>query len=910
MKEPKKAGTLLRTLLATAVSLALTPAYAQEETIEEIVVTGVRASIINSIDQKREADGFVDAVSAEDLGKFPDLNLSESLQRIPGLTLARNDFGDGSSINLRGLGPAFSRVEINGITGTVNDARGGGFNFEILASELFSNVRVKKSFNARDVEGGLAGLVELYTPRPFDRDGFAMSVSAQAQHAENAEDTGPRAAVLVSQNWDNKFGITASLAYSDTKYFTSSNGGISARPLFAPATGDLRDSATQEQLDGLIPSTINYEVNNDERETLGATLGAQFRPNDQLEFTLDAIFANIEGDRRFTRADAPPENGINAIDNETIVNGVITSATLTDVQNRIATNDNDTEENFLQLSGQVKITPNDNWTITPFVGYAERELASDSSLLSFARGDLTTGQLARYPVTYNLNGQFIEFSSPGLNLDQASLADEYFLNVFLIRPTVDKDEEVSTKLDFERAFDDSPLSKINFGARYSNRETSRNFIEVRVDNLASDTDLRTLPTLADALVFENFNINGAPGSFPSRIISADADAILNQYFVGGFNIDDFRAPVTGPLEDQRIEGLTVPGSVLINRQARAAQNTFSGEEETIALYGEMTFEFDNVLFNAGVRYIDTDQTSSGFQVANNFGTAIETSNSYSELLPSMSLRYTASDTLQYRAAYSKSLTRPTLNDLRVAESFGGIDESGGSGSRGNPELDPFTSDNFDVGFEWYFGEEALMAVSLFYKDIDGLIVSSSVTEDREFLSQVTGELVTGPIVFTLPSNGGPAEVTGLEFIVQSRFDFLPGFWSNFGGIFNYTYADSDAAFEEGDDTGEVASIPGLSKNSYNAILYYDDGKLDARLSYAFRERFVESTAASFGVPEFVNDRSQLDFSSNYYLTDNLTFQFQALNLTEERLDTESVRGIPNDTGQLDRRFFIGARYNF
>ena len=900
--------------------LAATPAFAQETNDNKsesnadednvIVVTGLRGSILNSLDEKRDAIGFVDTITAEDLGKFPDLNLSESLQRIPGVTLSRNDFGDGASINLRGLGPNFTRVEVNGVTGTVNDARGGGFNFEILASELFSNVAVKKSFSASDIEGGLAGNVELYTPRAFDRDGFNFSASAQAQYAENADDWGPRAAVLISQNWDDMFGITASFAYSDTEFFTSSNGGISARPLAAPATPELRASATAEQLSSVIPSTINFEVNNDKRETIGATLGLQFRPSEKVTFTIDGIYAQINSDRRFTRADAPPENGIRQIDNDVISNGVITSATLTDVQNRIATNDQDAEEEFFQVSGSIEFKPDDNWTITPFVGYSNRELSNDASLLSFARGDLNTGQLLRFPVTYDINGQFIEFSSPGLNLDDPALADEYFLNVFLIRPTVDEDEEFSTQFDVRYDFDDSPISNIQFGGRYSRRETSRSFIEVRVDNEASDTDLRTLPTLADALVFEDFEISGAPSSFPSQIISADPDAILDQYFLGGFNIDDFRSPVTGPLENQRILGLTVPGSVLINRQARAAQNTFSGEEETFALYGEITFEFDDILFNAGVRYIDTDQTSSGFQVANNFATAIETSNSYSELLPSMSLRYEAQPDLVLRAAYSKSLTRPTLNDLRIAESFGGIDESGGSGSRGNPDLEPFTSDNLDLGLEWYFAREGLVAVSFFYKSVDGLIVSSTVTEDREFLSQVTGELVTGPIVFSLPANGETADIRGVEVIAQSRFSGLPGALSNFGGILNYTFADSDAAFVEGQPTSEVASIPGISRHSFNAILYYDDGALDARLAYAWRDRFVESTAASFGVPAFQNERGQLDFSANYAVTDEFTLQFQALNITKERLETESILNVPNDTGQLDRRFFFGGRYTF
>lgn len=898
------ASTFLTTMSSGAVG------QESQMNLEEVLVTGVRGSIQRGLEQKRSSNGFVDAISAEELGKFPDLNLSESLQRIPGVTLSRNDFGDGSSINLRGLGSNFTRVEINGVTGTVNDARGGGFNFEILASELFTNASVKKSFNASDVEGGLAGSVELSTPRAFDRDGFNMTVSGQGQYAQQADDVGPRAAVVVSQNWDDVFGVTGSLAYSDTSFRTSSNGGISARPLSAPATDDLRASATTEQLNGLIPSTINYEVNNDQRETVGGTLGFQYRPSSNLEITFDGILARIEGDRRFTRADSPPENGIYSIEDDTVVNGVIRSATLSDVQNRVATNDNDTDEDFMQMSAFAEYTPDDNWTIRPFVGYSSRELSSDSSLLSFARGDLDTGQLLRYPVSYDVNGQFIEFSSPGQDLSNPDLAEEYFLNVFLIRPTVDKDEEVSTKIDFNRAFSSGPISSIDFGARYSSRETERSFIEVRVDNENPDTDLRTLPTLADQLVFEKFDINGAPSSFPSRIISANPDAVLDQYFLNGFNIDNFRSPVTGPLENVIIDDLTVPGSVLINRQARAAQESFSGEEETVAVYGEVTFEFDDLMFNAGVRVVDTKQTSSGFQVANDVGTPIQVSNSYTEALPSMSLRYELQSDLFLRGAYAKSLTRPTLNDLRVSESFGGIDESGGDGTRGNPELEPFTADNLDVGIEWYFAPEGLLAVNAFYKNIDGLIVNTSETEERQYLSQVSGELVTGPIVFSFPTNGDKATITGLEFIAQSRFDFLPEAFSDFGGIFNYTYTDSDSAFEEGQSTSETASIAGLSENSYNAILYYDNGRFDSRLSYTYREDFVESTAGSFGVPVFQNGRNQLDFSANYNVTDSLTFQFQTLNITEERLETESIRGLPHDTAQLGRRVFLGARYTF
>lgn len=903
---------LIKLSLVAAAVLSATSVYAEsakdnEAEMEEIVITGVRGSILNSINQKRGAEGFVDAISAEDVGKFPDLNISESLQRIPGVTLTRNDFGDGSAINLRGLGPNFSRVEINGMTAPVNDARGGGFNFEILASELFSNAVVKKSFNASDVEGGLAGMITLDTPDAFANEGFNLTTSLQGQTADNADDFGPRAAVLISHNVDNIFGVTASFAYSDVSYLTPSNGGISSRPV--RASDDLQQTATAAELAAVVPSTINYEINNDERQTLGATLGLQYRPSDDLEIKFDALLGNIEGERRFTRADAPPEGTISSIENAVIENGVMRSGTLCCVQNRIATNDNDISEDFSQITLKADYRPNDNWLISPFVGVTSRELSNDASLLSFARGDADSSNWQRYPVSFNVNGQFIEFSSPGMNLDDPAVAQQYYLNVFLIRPTFDKDEEVATKIDFSRFFDDGALSRINFGARYNSRETTRRFTEVRIDNAEADTDLRTLPTLADALVWEEFDIDGMPSSFPSRIVSADPDAILDMYFLNGFDISAYDRPNTGEVSDQFIRGLTVPGSVLRFRPGRGAQESFSAEENTFAVYAEATFELDNISFNAGLRYIDSEVTSSGYQVVNSFSTAIEEKSDYNELLPSMSLRYEVNDDVVVRSAYSKSLTRPTLNDIRVSESFGGIDESGGTGSKGNPALKPFTSDNLDLGVEWYFDEEALLALNGFYKKVDGLIVSSSTVEDREFPSQVTGDLVTGPITFTLPINGEEAEINGLEFIVQSRFDFLSPALSDFGGIFNYTYTDSDAAFEEGDENTEVASIPGLSPTSYNAIIYYDDGAVDARLSYAYRERFVVTTAGSFGVPVFQNDYAQLDFSVNYNVSENLTLQFQALNLTKERLETESVRGNPHDTAQLDRRYFFGMRYS-
>ena len=408
----------------------------------------------------------------------------------------------------------------------------------------------------------------------------------------------------------------------------------------------------------------------------------------------------------------------------------------------------------------------------------------------------------------------------------------------------------------------------------------------------------------------DFDINGAPASFPSTIITADPRRILELYLPNGFDESQFNTPVTGPVGVVDVAGIAIDGAILRNFQQNTASRTFSGQEETFAAYAEATFEVDNLLVNAGLRYVDTTQTSDGFSLGNGVSSPISIENDYQEFLPSLTARYTVTDDVILRGAYSRTLTRPTLFDLRVSEVFSGIDESGGSGSRGNPLLEPFTSDNIDIGVEWYFAEESLLAVNFFHKNIDGLIVSGTFTDDRTFFSQVTNEEVTAPITFSVPVNGEQTSINGIEVLAQSRFDFLPGVLSNMGGIFNYTYADSDAAFEEGDDSSQINGLPGLSKNSFNAILYYDDGRLDGRLSYAWRDEFVEDLAGSFGQPVFQEAFGQLDLSVNYDLTDSLTLQFQGLNLTNELLKINSLQGAPHTTSQLDRRWFVGARYNF
>jgi len=917
-------------LLSSVAAAILTPgaSIAQQEQevieLEEILVTGVRGSVLNSISQKRNASGFVEAIAADELGKFPDLNLGESLQRLPGVTLNRSNNsgtsslraeGDGSQINLRGLSPEFTRIEVNGVTGTSSFS--SSFDFNILASELFSNVKVFKTSSAKRVEGGLAGSVELNTPSAFDREGTTLVGSVTGQYGDLSDEFDPRVAFLYSSNVNDTVGVTASIAYSNALFRTNMAGGISARPLADSGSDALVGNSTQAERDALIPTTINFETSEDERETLGLTLGLQFRPSDNLELKIDGIYSELDSDHIFTRLDAPPESGVFNVSNSTIDNGVLTSATLDDVQNRIAVWDSSRVEEFSILSAEAKYTPNDKWSITPYIGYSRRETSSPISLLSFARGGrgstgALTGQLDRFPVDFNINGAFTEFQSGG-TFDQLSDGSEFLLNVLLYFPEEDLDEELSAKLDLSREFDNAgPLTRIDFGARYSDREVDRRFSFFVIDN-DGDIDLRTLPTLDLTARLVDFDISGQPASFPNQVLTGDPGILTEAYLASSFDVTRPTNVVAGDVSTATIANTSIPGTVFLDLRSNGAVGSFSGTTETSALYFETTFESGNLLVNAGARYIDTDQSSSGFQVVDNVATPVTFNNSYDELLPNISARYSVSDDVVLRSSFAKTLTRPRLFDLRVSEQFDGVDESGGSGgSRGNPELLPFTADNFDLGVEWYFAEEGLISLNYFKKDISDLIVTDTVTQLRTFRSQVTGLDVTAPIIFTVPTNSdSDSTIDGFEANIQGRFTFLPEGWlRNFGGILNYTRVDSDAAFLDDSQELQGTGLPGLSTDSFNAVLYYDDGRIDGRLGYTWRDRYLNVLNDNFGTPSFAEDRGQLDLSLNYDFSDKLTLQFQILNLTEERFDIQSIRNVPHTATQFDRQWFFGARYLF
>lgn len=870
-------------------------ASTDKKEIETIVVTGMRGSLLKSLNEKRFSNKVSDVITAEDIGKFPEANLAEAMQRIPGVTLNRNDRGEGTAINLRGLGPEFAATEVNGmVAGGSNGQR--GFSFEIFPAELFSSVEISKSITAEQFEGGIAGSVSLKTPEPLSFGETVFNVSLQNTYSDNAESNTPKATLVFNKTWNDTFGINGSVVYSEVDLQSQAVLGDSHSKLSSvwkgPAVGE-PGGATQEQLDALVPRIESFEHITEARETLGVSLSAQWRPSDDLEVMARVLHGTLDGDRRRTVLDAPSESNITAISNAVVDNGVITQATLTGVQQRVGARQSIDDEKVSQFSLSAEWTVSENLTFSPYIGSFKREKTDSNDLFSFRRGwkDDNTG-FNNHDVSYTMRGDYLEWSTPGT--DYSSNPEEFALNVFIRRPVEREDSNVTAKLDFQ--YDNIENLIVDFGAHFSDAELSQATSRVNLQVSPLVDRLTDIPTLADVFnPLENFNVDGASFA-PSTLIGADPNKLIKTFY----NADGSAA---------------VDGTFLFDRPEYGLSNTYKVEEDTVSLYAQANIEISDELFiSTGLRYVQTDQTihtqqnDTGGRAVEDF-TSITLKSDYKEVLPNINVRYNLTDEIVLRGAYFKSLTRPNLGQLAGAEAYSGVDSGGGTGSRGNPDLVPLTADNYDLGFEWYFTDEAIVSVNLFYKDLDGFIDSTSSTEIRSFPRQSDAVIVEGPIIFTQPTNGVAATINGLEIAYQSRLGIISESLEDFGVLVNYTSISSGAQYS---DAGDVrnSGLPGLSESSYNFALLYDVENFDARLSYTWRDEYLSIFAGTAGVPEWQDEFGQLDFSANYSVTDKLQLQLQASNLLGEQQITKSLNNTPYALRELDTRISFGLRYSF
>ena len=883
-----------------------------DRVLESVVVTGFRDSLAEALDVKRNASGIVDAIVAEDIAAFPDLNLAESLQRISGVSIDRVA-GEGRAITVRGLGADFTRIRINGMealaTSGASDSSGGsnrgrGFDFNTFASDLFNEIRVSKTTSAAQEEGSLGATVDLLTAQPFDYDsGLTAAGSAQFGYNDLSEETSPRLAGLLSyKNPEENFGALLSVAFSDRTIieegfstvrwqdgnFRSVNGAA------CPAGPDCASIDTNSLV--YHPRIPRYGRLTHEQERLGITGSMQFRPTDRTTVSLDGLYSQFDGTRQeeylevFFRSQEGSIDVTNPVINTG--NNTLESGTFTISPNSNGTHPIRSETRFDKLTTDfTQLTLNVDHEFTDrmrgnfLVGTVESEFDNpvQTTILFDAIGDVTGytydfGRDSRTPL--------IDFGS----LDVTD-PDQFAFTEFRDRPqsVTNSFDTVAGTLEYD--LNDAltvsgglSYKQFEFASQEARRESTFGSTVCGLPGVTCPTGATGLPITAGILSSVSGFGNGlGAGGIDTTWLSADvaaAAALINAY--------------------------SIPGAV-------QAGNTRSVKEEDLGGFAQIDFETQfgtiPVRGNAGVRYVETTVTSTG-DVS---GTAVTVERSYEDTLPALNLTFEMTEDFYIRLGAAKVMARPSLGNLTPG---GSLDSFNGPPFRynsGNPGLDPFRATAFDASFEWYFSDEGLLAFSVFHKDVDSFFTRSTTTESPFSQTGLPASLppASSPLFNLIQgggdplveiaqvSNGGSAKLKGIELAYQQPFTFLPAPFNNFGFQGNYTYVDSD-------------EILGFSPNAFNATIYFEDDRLSARLSAAYRDAYQTNAPNSAGRDERGYDATtNFDFASSYKINDNFDVTFEAINLTDEFeqqiFDSADLVNVYHHTG---REFLFGVRYKY
>ncbi len=876
-----------KTIVASSVSMMLgltAPAFAAEENqtnadsdVERIQVSGYRSSIIKGQQLKRDAVGSQDSIVASDIADFPNVNLAESLQRIPGVTISR-DNGEGRQIALRGLGADFTRTQLNGMealatNASILDSRGAvsrtrSFDYNIFASELFNQVDVYKSFEAKQDEGGIAGTVNLRTPKPFDYDGFKGAVSAKASYNGASEEANPRLAMLLSNTWDT-FGATVSLAHSkaDSVEFGHRNWqweGFKASG-FGP---NIAESDKARLSDGSlaypVANTISSVSNTQERT--GITTALQWRPSDDVSFTADIIYGRLTSDAR--EYNAATRGGRTIDDFEVQGNSIVYGKYLdADIRNESKLYQSTTDFNQFVLEADVQF--NDDFKMTATAGYSKSEFDAPVHDKIY-----TIAEDHTFSFDYRDN-------KAGNNVYDFDIADpsEYKLHRADTREDFISNEFATLKADFTYYLND--ISSFDFGVQYKSYESFGYERRQTLRNLENSGIAFTVAPFNSAST-QSFAVGNVQETMPNVVAA-------------GLNARNTDRLFTRDLtEADNIEG-----------------SQYSVEEETLALYGQYSIEVENIRANFGIRYVTTDVTSSGDALIREEGKdnrfePISIDNDYAEWLPSFNFAMDLTDDVVFRFSANRNLSRPSLSDLRASTNIG---FAGGTIDRGNPNLKPFIADSFEAGLEYYFGEVNYLALTLYSKDMASFIVTESNSIPYTDTGLPLNLLPPGDegrdFIISQPVNGNGASITGVELAAQYEFE------DGLGVIANLTYADSEA---EHNINGEKASanLLGLSKVSYNLTAYYETDNWGARISQAYRDEYLETVAGRLSDFAGVESTTFVDASVFYNLTENLKISLEGINLTNQKLyQFEDLTDHRSRTVyESGRTFLLGANYKF
>lgn len=886
-----------------------------EERIEVIEVKGsFRDSLSNALNQKRQSDGAIDAILAEDIADFPDLNLAESLQRIPGIAISRAA-GEGRQISVRGLGPEFTRVRINGMeavstsggTDQIGGAnRGRGFDFNTFSSDLFSSLTVRKTASADVEEGSLGATVDLRAAQPFDYDGFTFAASGQMGYNDLSEKSDPKTSFLVSNIFaDGKVGALFSASYSERQLKDQGASTVRWNNVndFGSYQGDNAAPELDEINNAFRPRLPRYDSYTHDMDRLGLSSSFQFRPNEDTKIDLDVLYAKTDATRnevflqgilnaganRPTSATAASGNTgvMNVVDyfiddTNTMTYGSFENATIR-AENRF----DELSTEFLQYNLSLKQHLTDDLSMDAMIGTAKSEFDNpvQTTLVAEKRG--------------------VEFAYDYRGGNRESPALTYGAGVF--DPTGWTSNSVRLRpLGAENSFDTAEL----------------NFTYLLTDNITLKAGLHYKDFSFETYEARRKSENGA-----GIVYTAD---LLKEYNSGLGSQPVWLVPDFAAI-DAQYNIYSNTGEFAVSAENRRPDN-YSASEETLGAYLQLGFDTDladmPLRGNIGLRQVKTDQSSTAWATFAATPTQITAEHDYKELLPSLNLALEPWDDVIVRFGAAEVMARAGLGAIRPDVS---VSVSGGSRavSGGNPQLEPTKAQTYDLGFEFYFSDESMLGVAFFFKDIDSHV--QTLRETKAFtatglpIQAAIDACTAGPGYnadcnenvdwqVTTPLNGPGGDLKGMEVSYQLPFTFLPEFWNRFGFIGNYTYVDAQMDYISAAGVVQATrDLNGLSKNTSAATIYYEHEALNARVSMAKRGKYLTTAIGRDNNDmEGTNATTNVDASVSYAINDNWKVSFEALNLTDE-VDDQWVDSAGNrltyyhETG---RQYYLGAQYKF
>nr|WP_324258035.1 TonB-dependent receptor [Cellvibrio fontiphilus] len=933
--------------------------FAQDDAdaLEEVVVTGQRASIQSAQDVKRNANVVVDSIVAEDIGKLPDRSVTEALQRVPGVTVGRytnNDAehpaAEGSGVAVRGLTQV--RSELNG-RDVFSAASGRGISFESVPAELMYAVDTYKSPSADMIEGGLGGTVNLRTRMPFDSDGQMVSASAKANYGDQMKETDGEYSGLYSNRWETDAGEFGILVNASTSDLATRSDQVYSRA-FMPRTIDGDDV--------WVSKGVDWRRNDHQSTREGGYLALQWAPNENTELYFTAFQTkhdNVYDENAFF---LEGHNGDQALvptsDNDWVysANGAMESGTVTVTNPAQWGLDFGTSTRWAQNVSKttdyatgIKWSPDDKWKFSADLQYVKAEAHVD---------DYTLG-LKVIPAEAYMDG--IGTETPSIIIDNAYMSNfaNYNLGQAMTHFERNEAEAKTGRIDAEYDFDGDIIKSVKAGVRFS---------EKTADNINTGYDWNTRYA-----TWFGFDKNTIPKVTPEQ-----AENYLTLYSFDDFQRGDVTVPAAGYLyssnaarnfrattdavnADCETNGAWWCDGFVYSEWDRLENPIYRNlqEEKTVAMYMMANYGFDDLAMpidgNIGVRVVQTDNTASGFLVGNEaqdqngnvvfdaFNEPLNAKTNQTHVLPSFNLRMQATEDLYVRFAASEAIWNPSFSDMQAFVTISadindetGVIEGFNLNQDTNPYLQPMEATQFDLSVEWYFDSNGGMAyAALFNKQVEGFFKKNT---DGFAIGEFTGQA-------NWLDNVGSGDINGLEIGVNKFFDALPAPFDGLGIQANYTYIDSNADIPlntqptTGDtqagaapldtDRSSYGQLPidQLSKNAFNIIGMYEKDGFSARLAYSWRSKYLiswggngfdpdfnDGLGGKARIPVYNDDYGQLDASVSYTFLDNYTVTAEASNLLKEKtvgiIDQNAAGDHVAYSYAQDARFAVGIRARF